>query len=77
MNETITYSVPDISSGHCRAAIIAEVSAVAGVQLVEVNLDAKLVRVAGGALNDASIRQAIHEAGYTAADSSSGKEATR
>ena len=67
MDETITYSVPDISSGHCRAAIIAEVSAVAGVQSVDVNLDTKLVRVVGGALNDAAIRQAVHEAGYTTA----------
>ena len=31
MSETITYSVPGISCGHCRAAITAEVTAVAGV----------------------------------------------
>ena len=38
MNDAVTYFVPDISSGHCRAAITAEVKAVAGVDSVEVNL---------------------------------------
>ena len=69
MNETITYSVPDISTGHCRAALTAEVGALTGVEAVDADLDAKLVRVTGPALDDAAIRQAIHEAGYTAAPS--------
>jgi copper chaperone CopZ len=33
MSETITYSVPGISCGHCRAAITAEVTAVAGAAM--------------------------------------------
>jgi copper chaperone CopZ len=61
--------VPDISSGHCRAAIAAEVSVVGGVESVDVDLETKLVRVIGCALEDAAIRQAIREAGYTAAHS--------
>lgn len=66
MYETATYSVPSISSGHCRAAIAAEVGAVNGVESVDVDLETKLVRVIGCALDDAAIRQAIHEAGYAA-----------
>jgi copper chaperone len=64
MSETVTHSVPGISSGHCRAAIAAEVGAVAGVESVDVDLDTKLVHVIGSALDDAAIRQAIHHAGY-------------
>lgn len=74
MNETVTYSVPGISSGHCRAAITAEVSAVSGVDTVEVDLDTKLVRVLGAALDDAAIRRAISEAGYAAASFTSAVE---
>lgn len=74
MNETVTYSVPGISSGHCRAAITAEVSAVSGVDTVEVDLDRKLVRVLGAALDDAAIRRAISEAGYAAASFTSAPE---
>ena len=78
MNETITYSVPDISTGHCRAAITAEVGALTGVEAVDVDFETKLVRVTGPALDDAAIRQAIREAGYTAADSPRpGEEVTR
>jgi len=67
MNETITYSVPGISCGHCRAAITAEVSAVPGVETVEVDLDTKLVAVTGENLDDAALVAAIDEAGYEAA----------
>ena len=77
MNETVTYSVPGISSGHCRAAITAEVVAMSGVDAVEVDLDTKLVRVIGSALDDAAIRHAIHEAGYAAAHSFRSEGVTR
>ena len=66
MNETITYSVPGISCGHCRAAITAEVTAVGGVDSVEVDLDTKLVRISGEDLADAVLVAAIDEAGYEA-----------
>ena len=67
MNQTITYSVPGISCGHCRAAITAEVSAVDGVQSVVVDLDTKLVCITGENLDDTTLVAAIDEAGYEAA----------
>jgi copper chaperone CopZ len=65
MNE-ITYSVPGMSCGHCQAAITAEVNAVAGVDSVDVDLETKLVRIAGESLDDAALVAAIDEAGYEA-----------
>jgi copper chaperone CopZ len=62
--EVLTYSVPCVSCGHCRAAITAEVEKLAGVASVDVDLDAKRVSVAGDRLDDAAIRAAIDEAGY-------------
>ena len=66
MSETITYSVPGMSCGHCRAAVTAEVAAVAGVESVDVDLDTKLVRISGEDLDDAALVAAIDEAGYEA-----------
>jgi hypothetical protein len=45
------------------------VCAVGGVESVEVDLDTKLARVIGSALDDAAVRRAINEAGYAAARS--------
>ena len=67
MIDTKTYSVPAIHCGHCAAAIKEEVSAVAGVRDVDVNLDAKVVTIRGEALSDEALREAIEEAGYEAA----------
>ncbi len=64
---THTYSVPGMSCGHCRSAIEAEVSAVAGVEAIEVDLDAKTVTVTGDALDEQAIVAAIDEAGYEVA----------
>ena len=61
-----TYSVPGISCGHCKAAIEAEVATVDGVTLVEVDVDARTVKVLGEAA-DADIVAAIDEAGYEVA----------
>ena len=65
--EQLTYSVPGVSCGHCRAAIIAEVEQLAGVTSVDVDLGAKRVSVAGDELDDAAIRAAIDAAGYDVA----------
>ena len=62
MSTTHTYSVPGISCDHCKRAIETEVSAVAAVDSVDVDVDAKLVTVIGG--DDAAIRTAIDDAGY-------------
>lgn len=63
----ITYSVPDMSCGHCRTAVSSELERIASVRMVEVDLDMKLVVVRGEDLDDASLRAAIAEAGYEAA----------
>ena len=60
------YSVPGISCDHCKAAIEGEVGAVAGVANVDVDIEAKSVRVEGDAPDEA-IRAAIDEAGYEVA----------
>jgi copper chaperone len=62
---TRTYSVPDISCDHCKQAIEGEVTGVADVVSVNVDIDAKQVAVTGG--DDAAIRAAIDEAGYDVA----------
>jgi copper chaperone len=67
MSETITYSVPGMFCNHCVTAVRDEVSAIAGVEGVEVDLETKLVVVRGAALADDAIRAAIEEAGYEAA----------
>jgi copper chaperone len=63
----ITYTVPDMSCGHCKQAVSSELERVAGVRKVEVDLDTKRVVVRGDDLDDASLRAAIAEAGYEAA----------
>jgi copper chaperone CopZ len=62
--DQLTYSVPDMSCDHCRAAIAAEVEKVEGVASVDVDLAAKRVSVAGTGVDDAAVRAAIDEAGY-------------
>ena len=64
--DTVTYSVPDMSCGHCEAAVKKEISALPGVDSVVVDLASKRVDVAGAGLEDAAIRAAIEEAGYEA-----------
>jgi copper chaperone len=65
--ETALYTVPDMSCGHCEAAVTKEISALPGVESVVVDLDSKRVEVTGSELDDAAIRAAIDEAGYEAA----------
>jgi copper chaperone len=66
-NSTLTYSVPEMSCGHCVNAITSEVKVLPGIVDVAIDLDTKLVMVTGTALNDAAIREAIVEAGFEAA----------
>jgi copper chaperone len=65
--ETRSYTVPDMTCGHCKQAVTDEVSKVGGVEGVDVDLDTKLVLVHGNRLDDAVLREAIEEAGYKAA----------
>lgn len=66
MSETITYTVPAMHCGHCKAAVTEELEAVAGVEGVAVDLETKLVEVTGSGLEDGALRAAIEEAGYEA-----------
>jgi copper chaperone len=66
MSDSVVYSVPGMHCSHCVAAVEQEVSAVAGVESVDVDLETKLVVVHGGRLDDAALRAAIDEAGYDA-----------
>jgi copper chaperone CopZ len=66
MHQTVTYSVPGVSCGHCQTAITAEVTAIDGVETIDVDLDTKLVRSSGENLDDRALRAAIDEAGYEA-----------
>jgi copper chaperone len=52
---------------HCEAAIKQELGGVAGVEVVEGDLDAKLVTVRGERLEDGRLRAAIDDAGYDVA----------
>ncbi|MEM8706840.1 MAG: heavy-metal-associated domain-containing protein [Actinomycetota bacterium] len=62
---TTTYSVPGMSCGHCVDEITGEVGKVEGVTDVSIDLDTKLVTVAGG--ERAAIVAAIDEAGFDVA----------
>ena len=62
---TTTYSVPGMCCGHCVEAITGEVGKVEGVTDVDVDLDTKLVTVAGG--DHDAIGAAIDEAGVDVA----------
>ena len=63
---TITYAVSDIERGDSKSAISAKVSALRGVDRVEVRLESKDVVVTGRDLDGGAIHDAIHEAGYGA-----------
>ena len=67
MSEIVTYRVPGVHCDHCKAAVTDELSAVEGVESVDVDLETKLVVVRGERLDDATLRAAIDEAGYEAA----------
>lgn len=62
----LTLAVEGMSCGHCKLAIVGEVSRVSGVDSVEVDLDTKLVHVRGTDVDDAAVVSAIDEAGYEA-----------
>ena len=63
----ITYTVPGMSCGHCKAAVEQAVGGVEGVENVVVDLESKRVTVSGESLDDATLRNAIEDAGYEAA----------
>jgi copper chaperone len=62
----LTLAVEGMSCGHCKLAITDHVERVAGVESVEVDLDAKRVEVRGTDVDEAAVVSAIDEAGYEA-----------
>ena len=67
MAERLVYHVPGMHCAHCERAVVEEVSEVAGVSSVDVDLERKLVAVAAEPLDDRALRAASEEAGYEAA----------
>ena len=67
MSETLEYTVPGMSCGHCKAAVERQLEGVSGVESVVVDLDSKRVAVTGTGLSDETLRSAIEDAGYEAA----------
>jgi copper chaperone len=62
---TSCYTVKGMTCGHCARAVSTEVSTLAGVQDVQVELDSGLVSVvSAAALDDAAVAAAVEEAGY-------------
>ena len=66
MSETRVYVIPGMHCAHCERAVAEELSAVEGVESVDVDLDSKRATVVGAPLDDALLRAAIAEAGYEA-----------
>jgi len=64
---TTTFRVPGMTCGHCKQAVTTELSKLAGVSTVEVDLDTKAVTVtSGAALAWSRIAEAVDEAGFEA-----------
>ncbi|MCB1250359.1 MAG: heavy-metal-associated domain-containing protein [Acidimicrobiales bacterium] len=62
---TTTFQVEGMSCGHCVNSVQSEVSAIAGVSAVEVDLATGQVTVTSAAPIDAdAVRAAVDEAGY-------------
>lgn len=67
---TQTYTVAGMTCAHCVASVTEEVSEVAGVTTVDVDLDSATLRVGSDApVEEAALRAAVEEAGYTLAPS--------
>jgi copper chaperone len=60
-----SIAVTGMSCDHCANAVRAEISRLPGVTGVDVDVDAGAVRITGEPLpGDASLREAVEEAGY-------------
>jgi copper chaperone len=66
LENNITYRVPEMSTGHCEAAVTEEVSKVCGVAAIGIDLDLQLVHITGAGIDSDAVIAAIDEAGYEA-----------
>ena len=64
-----TFNVPDMSCGHCKAAVEEELNRLPGVQRAEADVEKGIVEVSydEGAVSTGDLEGAIEEAGYTVA----------
>jgi len=62
-----TYQVTGMTCEHCVNAVTGEVSGVAGVEKVSIDLASGAVTVVGDGYTDEQIRAAVDEAGYALA----------
>ncbi len=64
-----TFSVPDVSCGHCKAAIEGALGSLPGVSRAQVDVDAKTVAVDydAGVVDRTRVIKEIDEAGYAVA----------
>ncbi|MCO8275628.1 cation transporter [Actinoplanes sp. TRM 88003] len=69
MSVTSTYTVTGMTCGHCVQAVTGELSALPGVDAVQVDLASGAVTVTSEtALTDDAVRAAVDEAGYELAN---------
>ena len=61
---TLTFAVTGMTCQHCVASVTRQVSGVAGVNKVSVDLERGIVIAEGNALSPTAITAAIGEAGY-------------
>ena len=65
MNTTSTHSVTGMTCGHCVASVTEEVSAIPGVDQVDVVLETGRLTVASSQpIDPVVVRAAVEEAGY-------------
>jgi copper chaperone CopZ len=67
METTSEYTVQGMTCDHCVASVTEEVSEVAGVDAVEVDLGSGRLAVHGSGFSDGQIKAAVEEAGYEVA----------
>ena len=64
---TTTYSISGMTCQHCVTSVHEEVSEVAGVDGIDIDLASGRMTITGNGFEDAAIRAAVEEAGYAAA----------
>ncbi len=62
--DTITFTVPGMTCGHCVAAVTEELTKVSGVTDTSVDLETKVVVVTGDGIDRVDLDAAIDEAGF-------------
>lgn len=64
--ETLNFTVPGMTCGHCEAAVKGEIGKLDGVTRVDVDLTTKAVVVEGEGLDQDAVFAAVDEAGFEA-----------